>query len=61
MNMLVGSLTFLPLFTVAFAHYLWAFGNTGPMKLQPGYEPMIQAFAGLFSVNGTADGPPAQN
>jgi hypothetical protein len=32
MNMLVGSLTFLPLFTVAFAHYLWAFGNTWPIR-----------------------------
>lgn len=32
MNMLVGALTFLPLFTVAFAHYLWAFGNTWPIR-----------------------------
>jgi len=32
MNMLVASLTFLPLFTVAFAHYLWAFGNTWPIR-----------------------------
>ena len=32
MNMLVGSLTFLPLFTVAFAHLLWAFGNTWPIR-----------------------------
>lgn len=32
MNMLVGSLTFLPLFTVALAHYLWAFGNTWPIR-----------------------------
>lgn len=39
---------------------LWAFGHTGPMHLQPGYEPMIQAFAGMFSVNGTEDGPPAR-
>ena len=39
---------------------LWAFGHTGPMKRQPGYEPMIQAFAGMFSVNGTEDGPPAR-
>jgi len=39
---------------------LWAFGNTGPMKLHPGYEPMIQAFSGMFSVNGTEDGPPAR-
>ncbi|NLD68490.1 MAG: CoA transferase [Limnobacter sp.] len=39
---------------------LWAFGNKGPMHLKPGYEPMIQAFAGMFSVNGTEDGPPAR-
>jgi len=39
---------------------LRAFGHTGPMHLQPGYEPMIQAFAGMFSVNGTEDGPPAR-
>lgn len=39
---------------------LWAFGHKGPMHLKPGYEPMIQAFAGLFSVNGSADGPPTR-
>lgn len=39
---------------------LWAFGHKGPMHLHPGYEPMIQAFAGMFSVNGTEDGPPAR-
>ena len=39
---------------------LLAFGNKGPMKLQPGYEPMIQAFSGMFSVNGTEDGPSAR-
>lgn len=39
---------------------LWAFGHVGPMRLQPGYEPMIQAFAGMFSVNGTEDGPAAR-
>ena len=39
---------------------LWAFGHKGPMSLKPGYEPMIQAFAGMFSVNGTEDGPPAR-
>jgi crotonobetainyl-CoA:carnitine CoA-transferase CaiB-like acyl-CoA transferase len=39
---------------------LWAFGAKGPMQLKPGYEPMIQAFAGLFSVNGSHDGPPSR-
>ncbi|MFT4102934.1 MAG: CaiB/BaiF CoA-transferase family protein [Burkholderiaceae bacterium] len=39
---------------------LWAFGHEGPMRLAPGYEPIVQAFAGLFSVNGTPEGPPAR-
>ena len=30
------------------------------MKLNPGYEPIVQAFAGMFSVNGLADAPPAR-
>ncbi len=36
---------------------LWAFGHKGPRHLAPGYEPMVQAFSGIFSVNGTEDGP----
>ena len=36
---------------------LWAFGHKGPRQLSPGYEPMVQAFSGIFSVNGTHDGP----
>ena len=39
---------------------LWAFGRTGPMRLRPGYEPMVQAFAGLMMVNGDEDGPPTR-
>ncbi len=39
---------------------LWAFGAVGPMRLDPGYEPMVQAFAGLFSLNGSEDAPPAR-
>jgi crotonobetainyl-CoA:carnitine CoA-transferase CaiB-like acyl-CoA transferase len=35
---------------------LGAFGHKGPMQLHPGYEPIIQAFSGMFSVNGTAEG-----
>ncbi len=34
-----------------------AFGNQGPMKMQPGYEPMVQAFSGMFSVNGAENTP----
>jgi crotonobetainyl-CoA:carnitine CoA-transferase CaiB-like acyl-CoA transferase len=36
---------------------LWAYGHKGPMHLHPGYEPMMQAFSGIFSVNG---GPEVQ-
>ena len=36
---------------------LWAFGHKGPKHLAPGYEPMVQAFAGIFSINGTENGP----
>jgi crotonobetainyl-CoA:carnitine CoA-transferase CaiB-like acyl-CoA transferase len=39
---------------------LSAFGNTGPMQRNPGYEPMVQAFAGLFSINGYPDRPGAR-
>ncbi len=35
-----------------------AFGSTGPLKLNPGYEPMVQAFSGLMMLQGTADGSP---
>jgi len=36
---------------------LSAFGPKGPMQRHPGYEPMVQAFSGLFSVNGFPDRP----
>ena len=39
---------------------LSAFGHKGPLRLKPGYEPMVQAFAGLFSVNGAEDAPPTR-
>jgi crotonobetainyl-CoA:carnitine CoA-transferase CaiB-like acyl-CoA transferase len=34
-----------------------AFGREGPMQRHPGYEPMVQAFSGLFSINGYPDRP----
>ena len=37
---------------------LSAFGPVGPEKDRPGYEPMVQAFAGLFWSSGTQDSPP---
>jgi crotonobetainyl-CoA:carnitine CoA-transferase CaiB-like acyl-CoA transferase len=39
---------------------VWAFGRTGPMKLKPGYEPMVQAFSGLMMMNGDENGPPTR-
>ncbi len=39
---------------------LHAFGAAGPLALKPGYEPIVQAFAGMFSVNGSAEAPPAR-
>jgi crotonobetainyl-CoA:carnitine CoA-transferase CaiB-like acyl-CoA transferase len=37
-----------------------AFGPGGPMHRHPGYEPMVQAFSGLFSINGYPDRPGAR-
>jgi formyl-CoA transferase len=38
-----------------------AFGHQGPMAMQPGYEPLIQAFSGLSAVNGGPDDPPMRS
>jgi len=35
-----------------------AFGAVGPLRLRPGYEPLVQAYSGLFSINGGPDQPP---
>jgi formyl-CoA transferase len=35
-----------------------AFGDTGPERLRPGYEPLLQAYSGLSSINGGPDDPP---
>lgn len=35
-----------------------AFGSAGPLRGSPGYEPLVQAFSGMFSVNGGPDDPP---
>ena len=37
---------------------LWALGSVGPLKDRPGFEPMVQAFAGLMMMSGQPDGPP---
>ncbi len=38
-----------------------AFGDRGPMAMRPGYEPLIQAFSGLSSLNGGPDDPPMRS
>jgi crotonobetainyl-CoA:carnitine CoA-transferase CaiB-like acyl-CoA transferase len=35
---------------------LSAFGETGPLAQKPGYDPLMQAFAGLMSVTGEGSG-----
>jgi len=37
-----------------------AFGHLGPLNNQPGYEPLMQAYGGLISINGHPDGPTAR-
>jgi crotonobetainyl-CoA:carnitine CoA-transferase CaiB-like acyl-CoA transferase len=37
-----------------------AFGREGPLAGEPGYDPLMQAAAGIMSVTGEADGPPVR-
>lgn len=39
---------------------LSAFGASGPLKDQPGYDLAIQAWGGLMSITGAADGEPSK-
>ena len=37
---------------------LRALGSVGPLKDRPGFEPMVQAFAGMMMMSGEEKGPP---
>ncbi|HEV8531887.1 MAG TPA: CoA transferase [Methylomirabilota bacterium] len=37
-----------------------AFGTDGPLSDRPGYDPLMQAYGGIMSVNGHAGQPPAR-
>jgi crotonobetainyl-CoA:carnitine CoA-transferase CaiB-like acyl-CoA transferase len=39
---------------------LGAFGNTGPLRDRPGYDPMMQAYSGLMSLLGEDGRPPVR-
>jgi crotonobetainyl-CoA:carnitine CoA-transferase CaiB-like acyl-CoA transferase len=39
---------------------LGAFGSGGPLSQKPGYDPLMQAFAGLMSVTGEEGRPPVR-
>ncbi len=37
-----------------------AYGTTGPKKMDPGYEPIVQAFSGMMMMSGMPGGPPVR-
>ena len=37
---------------------IWAFGAAGPLRLAPGFDPLLQAYGGLMSMTGRKSDPP---
>ena len=37
---------------------VWAFGNNGPMRNAPGFDPLLQAYGGVMSLTGRPEDPP---
>ena len=37
---------------------IWAFGYTGPLRLAPGFDPLLQAYGAMLSLTGGPDEPP---
>jgi len=40
--------------------HISGFGNRGPMQMLPAFEPVVQAFSGILSINGNPDETPAR-
>jgi crotonobetainyl-CoA:carnitine CoA-transferase CaiB-like acyl-CoA transferase len=37
---------------------IWAFGATGPLKLAPGFDPLLQCYGAVVTLTGRPDDPP---
>jgi formyl-CoA transferase len=37
---------------------IWAFGNKGPLRDAPGFDPLLQAFGAVMTLTGRPDDPP---
>jgi len=37
-----------------------AYGDAGPLRMDAGYEPIVQAFSGMMTMSGMPDGPPVR-
>jgi crotonobetainyl-CoA:carnitine CoA-transferase CaiB-like acyl-CoA transferase len=37
---------------------IWAFGSKGPLKMAPGFDPLLQAFGAMMTLTGRAEDPP---